>query len=48
MEISKLKKEGKLDGKYYLGESGYAVYAEKSEKDIHNSKYTGYNIICNH
>jgi len=34
-------KAGKVDTKFYAGESGYAVYAEKSESDIAKSKITG-------
>lgn len=41
IEISKAIKEGKLDPKYYRGKAGYALYLEKSEQDLNNSKYTG-------
>lgn len=41
MLISKLIKEGKLDPKIYRGQNAYALYLDKSERDIENSKVTG-------
>lgn len=43
MKISKELKDGKLDKKTYRGDAAYELYAEKSEKDIMNSKWTGFN-----
>ena len=42
MKISKELKDGKLDKKFYRGDAAYELYAEKSEKDIMNSKWTGF------
>lgn len=41
IQISKLIKEGKIDTKLYRGQNAYAIYADKSERDLSNYKVTG-------
>ena len=41
LKIGKEILEGKIDEKTYKGKKGYIIYAEKSEKDKDNHKFTG-------